>query len=163
MNKIGFIGNECLSSRLVEKFLLAGKVHSSEIIVSERVKEQSESARTGWNEIKAVSDNPEVVKAAKYIFLCADPSEAREVLEEIKDCVSEDKNLISTGIPSDINLMASIADYKVTRLAPTMISENGKRISVICHSRKVKEDEAEYIESLLCETCNARVYKATRF
>ena len=163
MIKVGFIGNGSMGSTLIDRFLVSGKFSSSEIIVSNRTKVNSKSVKSDWDEINITNDNIDVVKAAKYVFLCAEPSEAENVLNEIKDCISDETNIISTQFPASIDCMESVVNCKVSKLAPTMISENGKRISVICHNKKVKENEAEYIESLLRETCNAKVYKAGRF
>jgi pyrroline-5-carboxylate reductase len=161
--KVGFIGNGSMGSMLIDRFLVTGKVDSSEIIVSNRSKLNSDPARTGWDKVNVAIDNINVVKAAKYVFMCVEPSEAENVLKEIKDCVTDDTNIISTGFPASICCMESVVNCKVSKLAPTMISENGKRISVICHNKKVDDSEADYIESLLRETCNAKVYKARRF
>ena len=163
MIKVGFIGNGSMGSMLIDRFLSMGKVNSSEIIVSSKSKTNTGTIRMDWDEINVVNDNVNVVKAAKYVFLCTEPSEAENLLKEIKDCVTEDTNIISTGFPASICCMESVVDCKVSKLAPTMISENGKRISVICHNSKVEENEADYIESLLRETCNAKVHKARRF
>lgn len=163
MIKVGFIGNGSMGSMLIDRFLVTGKVDSSEIIVSNRSKLNSDPARTGWDKVNVAIDNINVVKAAKYVFMCVEPSEAENVLKEIKDCVTDDTNIISTGFPASICCMESVVNCKVSKLAPTMISENGKRISVICHNKKVDDSEADYIESLLRETCNAKVYKARRF
>jgi pyrroline-5-carboxylate reductase len=161
--KVGFIGNGSMGSMLIDSLLSAGKLNSSEIIVSNKNATKSDPVKNGWDEINVAIDNIHVVKTAKYVFLCTEPSEAEEVLKQIKDCVTEDTNIISTGFPASICCMESVMNCKVSKLAPTMISENGKRISVICHNNKVEENEADYIESLLCGTCNARVYKARRF
>ncbi len=163
MIRVGFIGSSSKSSALVEKVLVSGKVHSSQIILSNRPENRPGTAEEGWDGITAASSNADVVKAAKYVFLCADPSETENVLEEIKDWVSEETNLISTSFPASIHRMESIVSCKITKLAPSMVLENGKCKSIICHNEKVNESEAEYIESLLCDTCNAKVYKPKRF
>lgn len=163
MIKVGFIGSGSMGSMLIDRFLVAGKVDSSEIIVSNGSRTNSDPIRSDLKNINVAIDNINVVKAAKYVFLCAEPSEVEYVLREIKDCITDNTNIISTGFPASICCMESVVNCKVSKLAPTMISENGKRISVICHNSKVEENEADYIESLLCETCNAKVYKAKRF
>ena len=163
MIKVGFIGNGNMGSMLIDRFLTAGRFLSSEIIVSSENKTSSDPFQARWDEINVAIDNVHVVRAAKYVFLCAEPSEAENVLREIKDCITDDTNIISTGFPASIRRMESVADCKISKLAPTMIAENGKRISVICHSNKVEESEADYIESLVREICHAKAYKARRF
>jgi pyrroline-5-carboxylate reductase len=161
--KVGFIGNGSMGCILIDRFLSTGKMNSSEIIFSSKSTTYSGAIRSNRDEINIVNDNINVVRTAKYIFLCSEPTETENLLREIKDCITEDTNIISTGFPGSICCMESVVNCKVSKLAPTMISENGKRISVLCHNSKVEENEADYIESLLCGTCNARVYKSRRF
>lgn len=83
--KIGIIGYGSMGSMLLNNFILSGGAKPEEIIVSTRTKTKLKNLEEVWKGINIASDNKEVTKKAKYIFICVKPQEVKPVLEEIKE------------------------------------------------------------------------------
>jgi competence protein ComER len=163
VNKIGFVGNGSVGSRLLNGILAAGKIGPSEIIVTGNMADRLEMAGSAGNAVTVAHEEADVVKAAKYVFLCTNPSETENVLCEIRDSITDETNIISTSFCAGINRMESLINCKITKFAPTMVMENGKCVSVICHNGKVSEIEARYIEYLLQGACNVKPRRPAKF
>ncbi len=163
MIKIGFIGYGSMGSMLVNGFISAGKVDPSEIILSTRTKSKLDLVKTTWNGINIADDNTKVAIAAKYIFVCVKPLEVKNILMEIKEYITDETNIISIAGTVKIESIEALLNCKVTKLIPTLVSEVGEGVSLVCHSPKVSRSEAEYIESLLNKISTVKILKEEDF
>jgi pyrroline-5-carboxylate reductase len=149
MIKVGVIGYGVMGSMLIEAFIKSNRIRSNEIIVSTRTKTKLDTVKQQWEDIHIASDNKEVAREAKFIFLCVKPLEVKEVLLEIQDYVSPNTNIISIAGPVPIKFIVDTIHTKVTKLTPSLTSFVMDGISLMCHTDTVTSDEADFIEYLL--------------
>lgn len=163
MVKVGLIGYGSMGSMFVERFISAGKVKADEIIVSTRTKSKLEAITSKCKNVLIARDNCDVVNRAKHVFLCVKPYQVKEVLAEIKGSITPETHLISANSFVTIENIESYTGAKVTKLSPSLASEVGEGISLVCHGRKVTTDEAYFIEDLLSGIGKVKLISESEF
>ncbi|MBQ9764697.1 MAG: pyrroline-5-carboxylate reductase [Lachnospiraceae bacterium] len=149
MNKIAFIGmgnmgkallKGALKSMSNDRFMFADKVLSEEII----------------NEygVYGTTDNAECAKEAKYIFLAVKPQFFGNVVEDIKDYMTEDKVVISimAGINID-KIKASLGNVRVVRVMPNTPALVEAGMSGVCFDNSDYQDEEKKVVFEILESC----------
>lgn len=148
MDKIGFIGYGSMGSMLLNMFLSAGVLKEREIVVATRSANRLNGLKERW-EVEIVDDNKKLIEQCKCIFICVKPLEVKEVLKEILQYSRTDVLLISIAASLTIGNIEGMYKGKITKVIPSLTSEVGAGISLICHNDKVEAKDAEYIEYLL--------------
>ncbi len=146
--KAGFIGYGSMGSMLVNKFIEYGALKPEDIIVSTRTRSKLDELKTSWNGIHIADSNVEIVKKAKYIFICVKPLEVRNILAEIRDDLTQNSNIIYIAGSVRIKSVEAAAFKKVTKIIPSLTSEIAAGMTLVCHGSGVGADEADYIDSL---------------
>jgi pyrroline-5-carboxylate reductase len=149
MINIGFIGFGSMGSLLVKGFINSGLVHQEQIIVTREDKNRLNEIKNVWPDINTTWSNTEIVKAAKYIFICVKPLQYKNILIEIEPYISEEKHIISIAGSVTIENIESIINCKITKVMPTIVSEVNGGIFLACHNSKVTSEDAVFIESLI--------------
>lgn len=163
MIKAGFIGYGSMGSMLIHGFISSKKIKAKEVIVSTRTISRLDELKSRWKEINIAESNSEVAEKAKYIFICVKPLEVKKILEEIKDFCNIDKHIISIAGAVTIENIEKIIDCKVTKLIPSVTSEVKEGISLVCHNKKVSQEERDFIEGLLNEISRVKVVEEKDF
>ncbi len=148
MIPIGIIGYGNMGSMLVNTFISEKIFKEEEIIVSTRTKEKLKLLKEKYSNINIAEDNKEVVKKAKYIFICVKQIEVRGVLEEIRDFLNERSHIISLAGAVSLENIEKIFDGKITKITPTILSEVKEGITLLCHNKKVEEEDKAFIEGI---------------
>lgn len=148
MNKLGFIGFGSMGSMLVRGLINTGYVRQEQIIVTRKNKSRLDEIKDIWKDVNTTDDIIEVVKEAKYIFICVKPLEYMNILENIESYVLPSQHIISIAGSVTLEYLDRIINCKITKVMPTITSEVNEGISLICHNSKVSSEDAENIESM---------------
>lgn len=149
MIQAGFIGYGSMGRMLLQGFIDSGAIAPEEIIVSTRTKSKLREVRSMWPGVRIADGNSDVARQAKYIFICVKPLEVKNVLQEIKGFLTPDSVVISIAGAVSVKNMENLTHVKVIRVIPTVVSEAGSGISLICPGNTVGAKETGYIESLM--------------
>lgn len=125
---IGFIGGGNMAEALIKGLVKEGKKN---IIVSEPIPERRRYLQNCYG-IKTTPSNTEVVKAADIVVLAVKPQNMKEVLEEIKDMVTEKHTVVSiaAGVPLNF-LQKYLKTDRLIRVMPNLAATVGEAISVL--------------------------------
>ncbi len=146
--KAGFIGYGSMGSMLINKFIEYGALRPEEIIVSTRTRSKLDEVKRRWNGINIAESNSEAAQKAKYLFICVKPLEVKNILEEIRHAVSQDVNIIYIAGSVRLDRVEEAGYKKATKIIPSLTSETGAGMTLVCHGQGVDAGEAEYIDSL---------------
>ena len=124
--KFGFIGCGKMASAII-KGMINSKFISAEQIIASEVSEDFASTKSKELGIKVLCSNTEVVKLSDVFFIATKPNIVREVLEEIKNTLTEDKLIVSiaAGVKLDVieTIVQNVPVIRVMPNAGLLISE----------------------------------------
>ncbi|WP_353683762.1 pyrroline-5-carboxylate reductase [Thermodesulfovibrio sp. 3907-1M] len=125
---IGFIGGGNMAEALIRGLVKEGKKN---IIVSEPIAERRRYLENCYG-VKTTPSNQEVVNLSNIIVLAVKPQNMKEVLEEIKDTVSEKHTVVSiaAGIPIEF-IQKYLKTDKLIRAMPNLAATVGEAITVL--------------------------------
>lgn len=152
--KLGFIGCGNMAGAIIGGILRAGLAEKEEILGSCRTPASRERAQRE-NGIEMTQSNPEVARRAQTIFLCVKPQFMEEVLEEIRDEISEEQLVVSIAAGKNLAFYASaFGDRKIplVRLMPNTPALVGEAMTAGCGNQYVTEEEMAYVGKL-CRAC----------
>ena len=152
--KIGIIGYGSMGSILLNGFIESNKIESSNLFVSTRSKEKLSSLKN--KNITICSSNNDLVKNCDLVFICIKPLEIRQLFDEIKNELTEDRHIISIAGSLSINNIEKIFKGKITLLVPTLISKVKEGITLICHNSKVPGEDKIILNKLLGSISNVK-------
>lgn len=134
---IGFIGGGNMAEALIRGLVKEGKRN---IIVSDPIEERRRYLEKCYS-IKTTPHNNDVVKVADIIVLAVKPQNIREVLEEIKDNVSDAHTVVSIAAGIPLNLIKNYLNTdKLIRAMPNLAAKVGESMTVlaICECLEMK-------------------------
>ena len=92
--RIGFIGCGNMGKAMLGAMVKSNEIALGDLIVSTKSKASAEKISDDF-EVKTTTDNKEVVRNSDILFLAVKPYFFKEVIEEIKDLVTENTIIIS--------------------------------------------------------------------
>lgn len=125
---IGFIGGGNMAEALIRGLVKEGRKN---IIVSEPIDERRRYLANCYG-VKTTPSNTEVVNLSEIIILAVKPQNIKEVLEEIKDTVSERHIVVSiaAGIPLEF-IQKYLKTDKLIRAMPNIAAIVGEAMTVL--------------------------------
>jgi len=124
----GFIGGGNMAEALIKGLVKDGKKN---IIVSEPVEERRRYLENCYG-VKTTASNIEVVNSSTIIVLAIKPQNIREVLEEIKDLVSEKHIIVSIVAGISLNFIKQyLKTDKLIRAMPNFAATVGESMTVL--------------------------------
>lgn len=163
MITVGFIGYGSMGSMLAKGFLSSGKIRQEEMIISTKTKSKLVEIHDCFPKVQIAQDNVKVAKHANYIFVCVKPLEVQNILQEIKEFITDETHIISIAASVTIEDIEKVSHGKVTKVIPSLTSEVKSGISLVCHNSKVSQAEALFIESLLGEVSTVKIVTENNF
>ena len=147
--RIGFIGCGNMGKAMLGAMVKSNEIALGDLIVSTKSKALAEKISDDF-EVKTTTDNKEVVRNSDILFLAVKPYFFKEVIEEIKDLVTE--NTIIISIAAGITI-AQIEEWfgkniKVVRTMPNTPALVGEGMSAICPNKNITEEELQYVGRL---------------
>ena len=145
----GFIGFGSMATMIIHCMIEYSKVIPRTIYVTRKNKDRLGEINAVFKDITVVNSCQEIMENAQMVFLCAKPIEIRDILVEIAPYVKDNTHIISIAGSVSIDNMQSILNGKITKYIPTITSEIGSGVSLICHNSHVTEEDAAFFEALL--------------
>jgi len=149
MKKTGFIGYGSMGRMLINGFLKSGILSPKETVISNRTMAKIENLAQEWQGITLTTDNRKAAGESDLLFICVRPLDVLPVLREIKSDLKGSTHLVSIAGCVTINDIESQFPGQVTKVIPSVTSEVGEGISLVCHNPKVTGYGIEGIEKLL--------------
>ncbi|GAB6183445.1 pyrroline-5-carboxylate reductase [Thermodesulfovibrio hydrogeniphilus] len=134
---IGFIGGGNMAEALIRGLIKEGKKN---VIVSEPIEERRRYLEKCYG-IKTTQSNTELVKQSDIIVLAVKPQNIKEVLEEIKDTVTENHTVVSIAAGVPLNLIKNyLRTDRLIRAMPNLAATVGEAMTVlaICECLEMK-------------------------
>lgn len=149
MSIFGFIGYGSMGSMLVKEFIQIVGIEQRNIIVTRKNENKLKEITDTWPDINVTPDITEVAKKSKYLFLCVKPLEMFDILEKISPYLLPKQHLISICAAVRIQDIERFVNCNCSKLLPTVVSEVQRGVTLICHSARVQEEEAQRLEEIL--------------
>jgi pyrroline-5-carboxylate reductase len=163
MTKIGVIGYGSMGSMIIEGFLSSKALKPDEIIISTRTKSKLDKIKQKYPEIEITDNNVYLARRCDKIFLFTGTFAVKEVIEEIKDELSENSHLTYIAAALTMANVESIFPGKVTKVIPSLTSKVNEGVSLSCHNEKVTEEDVEFINNLFNSISSVKIIKEYDF
>lgn len=142
MNKIGFIGGGKMATAIMKGIINSGYCEKNNIYVSDKNIDLLETLKNNFA-INIYNNNIYIAKNCDVIILAVKPFVLRDVLEEIKPYVSENKLIISIAagisIPTIEQILGKVPVIRVMPNTPALVNEG---MSAICKGSFSDEEHA---------------------
>jgi pyrroline-5-carboxylate reductase len=148
MKKIGFIGYGSMGSVILNGFLDSGILKPFNVTVSTRTRSKLTELEKIYPEIEIADDNIQTAQNSDIIFLFTGTSEVKNVIEEVKNYLSEETHIVYISAALGMDMVSSIFDGKLTKVIPSVTSEVHEGVSLVCHHESVTAEEAEFVDRL---------------
>ncbi len=146
-----------MGSMIIKGLLGAKAVSMGDIIISTRTPHKLDELKRNYPQITIAENNVTLANKSNKIFLFVTTGQVRNVIEEIKDQLSPDTHIIHISAGLHMELLENIFSGKISRVIPSLTSEVGEGVSLICHNRKVTESEKEFVEDLFGNISSTKV------
>jgi pyrroline-5-carboxylate reductase len=144
--KIGFIGCGKMASAIINAIKENVYVTGSE--VNKEIANRA-SERLG---IDVLTNNIELVKASDVIFIATKPNNVIDVLNEIKDYMTDDKFLVSIAAGVTTSKIESVlSKTRIVRVMPNTPALVKLGMFGVCKGSKATDDDENYVINLLSE------------
>lgn len=142
--KIGFIGCGNMGKAMLGALVKSQNINKENILVSTKTKNSGENIKSEFGVITTLS-NIDVAKASNILFLAVKPHFFKEVIEEIKDYVSDNTVVVSIAAGITIANIEGMfgRTIKVVRTMPNTPCLVGEGMSAICSNSNVTSSELE--------------------
>ena len=149
MSTFGFIGFGSMAKMIIHGLIEYANINPNNIYVTRKDKNRLNEINCVFKNVLAVTACKDIMEKARIVFICAKPKEIRDILSEIAPFVRSDTHIISIAGTVSINNLQSIIHGKITKYTPTITSEIGAGVSLLCHNALVNEDDAAFVESVI--------------
>ena len=147
--KIGFIGCGKMASAIIKGILASDNKNNLEIKGSEINCEIAEAAQERLG-ITVLSDNKALAIDSDIIFIATKPNYAAQVLEEIKDELTEDKLIVSIAAGISTQTISNIiGTHRIIRVMPNTPALVKEGMSGVCKGEFAREEDIEFVKTLL--------------
>jgi pyrroline-5-carboxylate reductase len=142
---IGFIGGGSMGSAMMGGMVSSGLLSPEQIIASARTPETLRRLSDAYG-IKTTPDNRTVAEKADVLFLAVKPYLYKEIIDEINDCVTENKLVVSIAAGVSLSMLD---DYfgrplKIIRTMPNTPAMVGAAMSALTPNEHVTESELAF-------------------
>lgn len=147
--KIGFIGCGNMAQAIIGGIVNSKIASSSDIIASAPSNKGLDKMKELYN-INCTNDNLEVSKVSDILFLAVKPHLFAKVIDEIKDTVKENVQIISIAAGITINTIKECfnKDIKICRTMPNTPTLVGEGMTAISYNNFINNEEKIYIENI---------------
>lgn len=148
-NKIGFIGCGNMGSSMVGGLINSGAFEAKDIFVSTKTEVSATNIKNKFK-INSTINNKEIVKNSNIIILSIKPYMFEDVINEIKDDLTEDKLIISVAAGITIAKLEQLISnkHKIVRSMPNTPALVGQAMSAICPNKNVTKEDMKICEKI---------------
>ena len=143
--RIGFIGLGNMAKAIIGGMLDNKIVQAGDIIGTARTDETMEAVRTAYG-IEIGRSNAEVAAASDVLVLAVKPQFLWDVIQEIREAVSEDTLIISIAAGKTMEWIEAVFGRKIklVRCMPNTPALVGAGCTGVCVNENVSQEDADY-------------------
>ena len=158
--KLGFIGLGNMATAMIGGILKEGIVEAEDVLGS-AVHEKTRSNAQARFGIHTTASNREVAENCEIVILAVKPVQFPIVLEEIMDCIDEQKLLISVAAGRTTRWISEYFNHpvKIVRCMPNTPALVQEGCSAVCRNENVSDDELQQALEILRSFGTADVVK----
>lgn len=148
--KIGFIGLGNMAKAVIGGMLQNQMVQPGDIVGTARTEKTREAVSAAYG-IETRQSNEEVAREARVLILAVKPQFFQEVIEQIRDAVSEDTLIISIAAGKTLRWIEDAfgREIKLVRCMPNTPALVGAGCTGVCVNDRVSEEEMAYSIQLM--------------
>jgi pyrroline-5-carboxylate reductase len=146
---VGIIGLGSMGGMLLAGFIDRAGLEPADVVAATRSAEKRSAWAARRPGLALFADNREAASRADILFVCVKPLELRAVLDGIVPALKPDCHLVSIAAGVSLDLLASRWPGKASRLIPSLASEVGLGVSLVCHGPSVPAAGRAALEALL--------------
>lgn len=149
-NKLGFIGCGNMGSAMLTGILNKGLYEKENVLVSHLTEAGAKRSEEALG-VKTTLDNKEVVKFAQIVFIAVKPQFYEEVLDEVKEYLTEDHLIVGIAPGKTLEWLKekSGKDLKVARMMPNTPAQVGEGMTGACYNEKLSEEDIEKLRAIM--------------
>lgn len=149
MNKIGFIGCGHMASAIIAGILSSGFLPKTNVIASETSEEFAQKKKSELG-IEVITDNKTLAKISDVIILATKPNVIKEVLNDIKDELTNYKLIVSIAAGVSTKTIEDVIgkEIAVIRVMPNAGAMILEGMSGIVKGNFAKDEQVEFIEEI---------------
>lgn len=150
--KTGFIGCGKMAEAVIKGILKSGLLKITDIIASVTSEDSVKKVNKKLG-IKVLTDNEEVVKSSEIIFLAVKPYLIKQVLDEVKNKLTDEKVIVSIAAGVKTTKIEDLIGKKaVIRVMPNTPMLVGEGMCSVCKGEYATEKQFDYVIELLSKT-----------
>jgi len=147
--KIGFIGCGKMAGAIIKGITSAGFASNKNILGAEINPDIAQVASEKLN-ITVITDNKALTINSNVIFIAVKPNYVTQVLEEIKEEITQDKLVVSIAAGVSISKIESIIGHnRIVRVMPNTPALVLEGMSGVCKGNFASEDDVKFVMELL--------------
>jgi pyrroline-5-carboxylate reductase len=150
MDTTGFIGFGNMGGTLLKALIKFGAIAEDRIVVTTRTPGRLNDFLKQYPAVKEVGNVSEVGSACRRVFLCTGTREVKPVLTELARYLPQNAHVITITGSIEFRCLETIFTGGITKVMPTMISEVGEGVTLVCHNDKVPSADREFISTVFC-------------
>jgi len=149
MRKIGFIGAGKMAEALIKVILDKNIFRNNEIIASDKGNERLDYIKKNL-EIETTQDNKELVKKSDIVVLSIKPQNMGEVLDEIKNEVTDNHLIVSIAAGIKINqIQEKLGNRRIIRVMPNTPCLVGEMAAGFAAGEYATDADVELVKKML--------------
>jgi pyrroline-5-carboxylate reductase len=145
MAKIGFIGYGNMGGTMLRALLKFGAIQESEVMVFTRTRQKLEDFMAVHPGVEVADSISDLGSKCNRVFICTGTKEVKPVLLELVNFLPAEAHLISITGTIEIRCLENIFKGRISKVMPTMISEVGAGVTLVCHNQQVGPRDKEFI------------------
>lgn len=157
MKKVGIIGYGSVGSMLVRRFLSTEALQPVGLMVSTKTKAKLDALSQEFPGVGMAFNNRDAAMFCRILFLCVKPNQAKAILEDVQAQLHPETHLVSTVGAVSLAHLEKFFPGKISIAVPSLSSEAGEGLCLVCHNAKVQPADAKTLEKLLGTLGEVRV------
>jgi pyrroline-5-carboxylate reductase len=149
MKKVGIIGYGSVGSLLIKQFLLTEALQPVGLMVSTKTKAKLDEMSREFPGVGMAFNNQDAARFCRILFLCVKSNQAKAILEDIRGQLHPEAHLVSTVGSVSLADLGKYFPGKISIVVPSLSSEAGEGLCLVCHNAQVQPPDAKMLEKLM--------------
>jgi pyrroline-5-carboxylate reductase len=163
MSKIGFIGFGNMGSTMIRALLKTKAIPEGQVIIFTRTREKLKGFIGDFSQVEIARSISDLGSKCERVFICTGTREVNAVLTELVTYLPENAHVISIAGTIEIKCLESIFHGRITKIMPTMISEVGEGVTLICHNNQTIPEDKEFIRTAFSKIGRVKEIREDQF
>ena len=157
MKKIGIIGCGSMGSMMLHRFIQDKAVDPYQVTVYCLDKPALRVLKQQHPGVDIASSNGALARECRLIFICVPPLAVKNVLEEIEPFLKPEAHLVSIAASVTLDHLQCRFNGKISRIVPSITARVEHGVTLVCHNRHVRGEDADELAALFARFCRVKV------